>query len=118
MVPTAPRRALRASAVAAGISLVSLPSPAFAVPPETWEQPDNGPLLEQLLILVGIPLAIIAVITLLTYLPSLTHRRTEEPALTFGERSEWFGGPRQGVDAAGEPPVEQSSGKGGASGSW
>ena len=119
MRPTASRRVLRASTVAVGISLVSLAAPAFAAPPDTWETADNGSLLEQLLYLVGIPLAIIAVITLLTYLPSLTRRNSGESTPAFEDRAEWVGGPRQGVEgASGSPTSDESSRKGGASASW
>ena len=119
MRPTASRRVLRASTLAVGISLAALASPAHAVPPDAWEDPDNGSMLEQLLILVGIPLLIIAVITLLTYLPSLTRKKSSQPSHAFQERSEWMGGPRKGIDAAdGSTAEESSSSRGGASGSW
>lgn len=119
MRPTASRRVLRAFTVAVGISLVSLASPAYAAPPDTWETADNGSLLEQLLYLVGIPLAIIAVITLLTYLPSLTRRNSDDSTPAFEDRSEWVGGPRQGVEGAPDASAtDESSRKGGASASW
>jgi hypothetical protein len=117
---TPARRALRASAVALGLTLGSLAAPALAAPPEAWEEPDNGPLLNDLLFLLGVPLLVFVVLALLVYLPSMVRGRSSQPALAFGERPEWFGGPRKGVDsAAGDEGTEdQASDRGGASARW
>ncbi len=121
---TAPaRRVMRGSAVALGLTLGSLAAPALASPPDAWEHPDNGPLLDSLLFLLGVPLLVFVVLALLVYLPSMIRRQSPEPALAFGERPEWFGGPRKGVDsAAGADSTaadsEQPSDKGGASARW
>jgi hypothetical protein len=119
MEQTAPRRVLRVSAVTAGLALALLASPAVAAPPESWEQPDNGPLLGDLVYLLGVPLLVVAVVTLLTYLPSMIRRQSAQPDLAFQERSEWFGGPRKGLDADSAAKTgSDTSGKGGASASW
>jgi len=69
------------------------------------------------LVLGGIPLAVILLLTLLVYLPSMMRGQSSEPALAFQERSEWFGGPRKGVDAApGSSDTDED--KGGAGGRW
>ena len=93
----------------------------FGEAPEAWDNPENGSALENLLILGGIPLLVIAVITLLVYLPSMIRRQAGEPALAFRDRSEWFGGPRRGVSAAEQVPVASEggdSGKGGSGARW
>lgn len=115
------RRVARAAAVSLGLALGSLAAPALAAPPEAWEEPDNGPLLDDLLFLLGVPLLVFVLLTLAVYLPSMMRRRESEPALAFRESPEWFGGPRKGVDAAGgshRADSGQPSDKGGASAQW
>jgi hypothetical protein len=119
MNPTPSRRAVRASVVALGLGLALVATPAQAAPPETWDVPDNGSVLWNLLVLVGIPLAVVLLLTLLVYLPVMTRKQSSESA--FGERAEWFGGPRKGVEAAtGGPDSHATSDslKGGAGGQW
>ena len=108
------------------VALGSLAVPAHAAPPDTWPEADNGSLLDNLLVLVGVPLVVILAVTLLVYLPSMMRRQSSQPALAFRDRPEWFGGPRKGVtgatatgpDHAGTPEAQHSSGKGGASARW
>ncbi len=113
-----PRRVLRTSAVTLGLALGSLAAPALASAPDTWEDPDNGSVLGILLFVVGVPILVILVLTLLTYLPTMMRRQSSEPALAFRERPEWFGGPRRGVEAAPAVSGEQESEKGGAGARW
>ena len=115
MSSSAPRRAARAFVVALGLALTVVATPAVAAPPDTWDNADNGPLLNDLLFLIGVPLAVIAVVTLLTYLPSLIHGQSSQSGPSFQD-PEWFGGPRAGVDAAGSGDEETS--KGGAGAQW
>jgi hypothetical protein len=104
------------TALLAGVTLVSTLSaaPAWGAPPETWRDPDNPGFAEVVLTLGGAIVAIIAVITLLTYLPSMKRGSSGGGALTFSEKSEWFGGPRTGVDQQ----AEQPQGTGGSSARW
>lgn len=118
MFSTVLRRGSRAFVLALGLGLVMLAAPASAEPPSTWDEPSNGSLLDNLLILVGIPLAIIALITLLVYLPSMMRGQSSEPALAFQDHREWFGGPRKGVDATSAGSAEDTPDKGGASARW
>ena len=67
-MPTALRRL---AVLTTGLALGTAASPAFAEPPTAWEQAEDPSALEFLTVLVGIPLAIIAVLALLTYLPSM-----------------------------------------------
>jgi hypothetical protein len=120
------RRVLRAAAVSFGLVLGSIAAPAFAAPPDggPWEPQDNGPLLETLLFLLGVPVLVFVVLAVLVYLPSMIHRQSAEPALAFRDRAEWFGGPRRGVDstqsAGSTSATSATTGEetGGASGRW
>jgi hypothetical protein len=114
------RRLRRTAAVTLGVALGSLAVPAHAAPPETWPEPDNGSVLDNLLFLVGVPLAIILVVTLLVYLPSMMRSQSSQPALAFRERPEWFGGPRKGVTGSTAMSTDSTdtSDKGGASARW
>jgi hypothetical protein len=120
------RRVVRAATVVTGLALGSLAAPALAAPPDTdpWQQTDDSPLLNDLLFLIGVPILVFVVLAVLVYLPSRMRRSKSEPALAFGERPEWFGGPRKGVDSAtgagdtaGSTTTETSD-KGGASARW
>lgn len=118
------RRLARAGAVSLGLTLGSLAVPATGAPPEAWGEPDNGSMLDNLLLLVGVPLLVFVLLTLLVYLPSMMRHHSSEPALAFRDRPEWFGGPRKGVDSApggrsGSTTDEAGrSAKGGASVRW
>lgn len=113
-------RVSRAAAVTFGLALGSLAAPALAAPPEAWDEPDNGSLLNDLLFLLGVPALVILLLTLAVYLPSMMRRQSSEPALAFQDRPEWFGGPRKGVGGATASDSDQaeSSAKGGASVRW
>lgn len=121
MFATALRRAAavvaRPGAVLLGLFLGFLATPAAATAPEAWADPDNGSVLENLLILVGIPTAVILLVALLVYLPSMVRGQSSEPALAFQDRSEWFGGPRKGVEATTSASGSDQD-KGGVGGRW
>lgn len=114
MRQTCVRHAIRGTAVATGLALGSLAAPAFAAAPSDWEPVTSLSTLEYLLILFGFPLAITAVIFLLTYLPSMIRGGSTEPALVFQEKKEWFGGPRKGLDDSAESDTSDSTGGAGA----
>ena len=118
---TTPRRTtarlLRAALLAAVVLTGTLAAaPAWAAQPDSpaWADPDNPSPAASLLTMGGWILGIIAVITLLTYLPSMIRGNSGDGTLTFSEKSEWFGGPRTGVDNEAEEP----QGTGGASARW
>ena len=111
-------RLARAGVVLSGLSVTLVASPAMAAPPETWEDPDNGPLLGTLAFLIGVPLLVIGLVVLAVYLPSMMRGQSTEPALAFHDRNEWFGGPRKGLDPGTSVPTEQTTSKGGASAQW
>jgi len=110
------RRTARAAAVTVGLVAGSLAAPALAAPPESWNEVEGESLLDTLLFLVGVPVLVFLVLTLLVYLPSMVRRQSSEPALAFRERPEWFGGPRKGLDATKD--TTDHADKGGASARW
>lgn len=111
-------RATRLATLASGLVIGSLAAPAFADTPETWETPSNGSALDAILLLGGATFAGIAIIALLTYLPSMIRKEQPGSALAFQENPEWFGGPRTGTAAAATATPATPTDKGGASGSW
>ncbi len=117
MLSTMLRRASRALVVTFGLGIGLLAAPAHADPPSTWDNADNGSMLDNLLYLVGVPVLVIAIVTVLVYLPSMVRGQSSEPALAFQENPEWFGGPRKGVGATDDAVTEDGS-KGGASARW
>lgn len=94
---------IRAAARVTGLLLgtvvaVGMPSVAQAAPPTGWNNNAGASPLEVLLVLGGIPLAVIAVVALLTYLPSMIRRQATDPGLAFSEHPQWFGGPGSGFE--------------------
>jgi hypothetical protein len=79
-------------------------------------------MLEFLLVLVIFPLALAAIIALLTVLPSMAFDKGYQPGQSWRGEPEWFGGPTKGVKSADEVTPEQiearSKGTGGTSASW
>lgn len=115
------RRALRVGAVSAGVLLASGAAAAVGAPPEGWDNAVNDSMLVSLLKLIGIPLLIMAVITLLNYLPSMVRggRGTADPDGYFSQHSEWFGGPRTTPEAIEAGPAStEATARGGASARW
>ncbi|MEO6512826.1 MAG: hypothetical protein ABIO16_17645 [Nocardioides sp.] len=92
---------------------------ASADVPEGWSNPDDVSFLHALLVLGGIPLAVIVLMALLIYVPSIVRGESVAPA---GARSddEWFGGRRDATKAleSGKPAQASDADTGGASGSW
>ena len=76
--------------------------------------------LETLLLLVGVPLLIIAVITLAVLAPSLARGPRYRPGLSWWAQPEWFGGPEDGLQQLDKSPPQVHSpvAGGGASASW
>ena len=91
---------------------------ASADVPERWSDPKDVSLLHALLVLGGVPLAVIVLLALAVYLPSVVRGESVAPA---GARAddEWFGGRRDATRAleAGTKDAATDD-TGGASGSW
>ena len=120
------RRAAALLLLVPALLVTSLTGTASAEAPVQWE--DSGPYspLYVITILVVIPAALFALITLLVYLPSMTRRgESYQPGQPWRNEAEWFGGPRGGVGAVDstEQPLavsgsDRSKERGGASGQW
>lgn len=103
------------------MAVVVAAGPAFADVPEGWGEPEPVDRLWAMGLLVGAPLGLFALITLLVYLPSMRRGNRYEPGLAWRSEPEWFGGPSGGVDAAdraGSRPAGQDADRGGASARW
>jgi hypothetical protein len=108
------RHVARAASVGVVASVLLVAGPAGANTPEGWSDPEPVDRLEAVALLAGVPLLLIALISLAVYLPSLAARgegRTGTP-----ER-EWFGGPRKSIEELSAPDGSDSK-AGGARVRW
>ncbi len=114
-------------ALGPAILVTSLTSTAFAEAPSTWRDPAHVSPAHVILVLVVIPAALFALITLLVCLPSMMKGERYHPGQPWRNEAEWFGGPRGGVEAAdrAEQPAAVGTGtdggdadRGGTSGRW
>lgn len=114
------RRAVIAS-VAGLLALVLAPAAAFADEPAAWGSQPHVSGWQFLVVLVLIPAGLFLVISLLAALPSMIRDKGYEPGQAWSSEPEWFGGPRQGVEAAEATSPAQLEGapeQGGTSGTW
>ncbi|MBA2697638.1 MAG: hypothetical protein H0U61_02560 [Nocardioidaceae bacterium] len=95
----------------------------LADPPTTWVDPAPISTLHALLFFGGLPLLIIAVITLLVMAPSLAKGSRYHLGQDWEAEPHWFGGP--GIEAADverraitSQPTNEPESTGGASGRW
>jgi hypothetical protein len=119
------RLALRVGAAAAPPVAVLLAPPALAATPETWGDPAPMSLLQALLIYGGIPLGLMAVITVLVMAPSLVRGDRQQRGVASWTEPQWFGGPGDAAPADRRTaPAEVTTGDderehaGGASARW
>ena len=111
------RRVRRTSTVLlAGALVVAAGSPARADVPERWSDPDPVDAWEAVGLLVGIPVLLFVVITLLVIVPGIAKGERFTPGGQATE-DQWFGGPRQGT-AELPAPDSPDSAAGGASARW
>jgi len=106
----------RTSVVLVAGALVLAGGPAGADTPEGWPEAPPVDAVEAVLLLVGIPLLIFAVVTLLVVVPGVVKGERFTPGGQATE-DQWFGGPRQGTAELPAPDTESSK-AGGASGRW
>jgi len=85
--------------VALAVGSVLLGSPALAGTPGSWPNPAPTSTAHVLLILVGGPLAIIFVVTLLVLAPSLVRGDRQQRGVASWTEPQWFGGPGDAVPA-------------------
>ena len=117
------RRVFLTLSVAWSIVLgAALVSPVAADPPEAWESAPDVSAFEFVFLLLILPLAAAAVISLLTLVPLLVNDKGYQPGQSWRSQTEWFGGPSKGVKAADDVTPDQvearSKDTGGTSGSW
>lgn len=114
------RRSVRALVLAPAVVLAFVAAPAHAAPPETWPEPEAVGALEYLMVLLLIPLGLALLITLLVYVPSLARgREGYKPGHAWRSESEWFGGPKDGLEATDKADVPATpEDRGGASARW
>ena len=91
-------------------------APAGADVPEGWSTPAAVDPVEAVLLLVGVPLALFLIITLLVLLPSLI-RGERFTVAGQATADQWFGGPNKGTAELPAPDDEDSK-AGGASARW
>ena len=98
------------------LALLTATPAALAAPPADWEK-ETIDKLDALLLFVGVPLLLFVGIWVLAALPSIVGSNKYDAAVAFREKPEWFGGPREGAEAAPEAPTEGKE-QGGASANW
>ena len=110
-------RLRRTSAVLlAGALVVAAGGPAGADVPEGWSDPDPVDPWHALLLLVGLPILLFVVITLIVVVPGIVRGERFTPGGQATE-DQWFGGPRQGTAELPAPDSADSQ-AGGASARW
>ena len=109
------RRGARFLAVVAGLLAALVPSAAWAV--DDGEVPDPLNTGETVFIFVVIPLLIVAVITVLTFLPSMARSPRYRPSREWDHDPLWFAGPAD-VQAALAGTTDVHVRGGGASAGW
>jgi hypothetical protein len=112
---------LRLLALTPAALLVTNATTAFASAPQQWGPEPSVDPIHALLVFLILPLGLVAIIWLLTYLPSMIRGESAyHPGLAWRHEPEWFGGPRDGLDKVDhtEPELEGADRRGGASGHW
>jgi hypothetical protein len=119
------RRAARVLALAPALLVTGTAGAAVATPPSSWEDTPHVSALYVILVLVAIPVGLFVLITLLVYVPSMSHGEHYQPGQAWRGEPEWFGGPRGGLETADRtaPPAAVTDGqsapiRGGSSGHW
>lgn len=113
------RRSLRALVLTPALLLPLVAAPALAAPPESWPDAEPVGALDFLLVLFVIPVGVALVIALLASVPSMARGEKYTPGRAWRSENEWFGGPKDGLEAAdrAELPATEPD-RGGASAHW
>jgi hypothetical protein len=116
------RRSANVLALAALLLLAMAPVPAAAAPPEGWPETEAVSVTAYLLLLLVIPLGLALVIALLASVPRMVRGDRYTPGLAWRNETEWFGGPKDGLEAADRTDPKalegESAERGGASARW
>lgn len=111
------RRSLVALATGA-LLVLAAPAAALADTPESWADAPEVSGFDFLLVLALIPLGLAAVIALLALVPALVRgNKGYQPGRAWHAEPLWFGGPREGADAADKAGTADTE-TGGASARW
>lgn len=103
-------------ALVAGALVLAAAGPAGADVPEGWSNPAPVDPVQAALLLVGVPLLIFVVVTVLIVVPGIVKGERFTPG-GHATEDQWFGGPRSGTAELPAPDTEESR-AGGASGRW
>ncbi|WP_137292557.1 hypothetical protein [Nocardioides dongxiaopingii] len=109
-------RRLLTVAGAAGVLVAGSAGAASADVPEGWDTPPSIDTGFALLILVGVPVGLFLLITLLTYLPAMIRGERLAPGGQVPE-DQWLGGPRRSPNELAAPDTAESR-AGGSSARW
>ena len=108
----------------ATILVLAYAGPAAADIPDGWSNPQPVPVLNFLLVFIGIPLLITIAILLAVYLPGVVRGESVAPAGTRTD-DEWFGGRRDTAQleaastrSSGDAEADSDRETGGAGGTW
>ena len=116
------RRSLRALALSPVVLLPLAAGPALAAPPEAWPDTEPVSVVSYLLVLLVIPLGLFLLIAVLASVPKMVRGDGYTPGLAWRNESEWFGGPKDGIEAADRGETKaiegESADRGGASARW
>lgn len=117
------RRSLQVVGTTVALVLGTLAlAPAFADTPASWPEQPHVSGWDWLYHLLLIPLGVFVLVWLAVSVPVWRRTHGQAGAEPWGDRREWFGGPRRSVDAADEVTPEQLESSehdtGGASGRW
>jgi hypothetical protein len=97
-------------------------APAFADTPAAWPAEPHVSGWDFVVVLLLFPLGVFVLVWLAVTIPAFRRSHGQASGEPWGDRREWFGGPRRGVDAADEltPAALAASEEktGGASGRW
>ena len=125
MTPTS--QALRKVSLVVGsatILVLAYAGPAAADIPDGWSNPQPVPVLNFLLVFIGIPLLITIAILLAVYLPGVVRGESVAPARARTD-DEWFGGRRDTAQleaastrSSGDAEADSDRETGGAGGTW
>jgi hypothetical protein len=113
------RRARAAAAVTTTLLLAACANDPAAYPHgEQATSPTDGSLLRTLVVFVGVPLLIVGVLALLSWLPGMVRAKRYRPQQGWSAAPVWFAGPSGDALAAVHSAQTGDVTRGGSGGSW
>jgi hypothetical protein len=80
-------------------ALALLAAPAYADTPASWPDVEPISMLHAVLLLGGVPVLLFVLIGVAVYVPSMVRGEREAGSDRWQGGGNWFGGPREGVEA-------------------